>query len=74
MFPQQLMQMLMHSNNPAGMVQQVLGNNPVFQRAMLMGQGKSEAEIKQIVMNLAAQRGIDVNQINSMLNQFGMKL
>jgi len=74
MLPQEMLQLLMHSNNPAAMVQQMLGNNPMFQRAMQMGQGKNEEEIKQIVKNLASQRGIDVNQLNSMLSQFGMKL
>jgi len=74
MLPQEMLQLLMHSNNPAAMVQQMLGNNPMFQRAMQMGQGKNEEEIKQIVKNLASQRGMDVNQLNSMLSQFGMKL
>lgn len=74
MLPQEMLQVLMHSNNPAAMVQQMLGNNPMFQRAMQMGQGKSEDEIKQIVKNLASQRGMDINQLNMMLSQFNMKL
>lgn len=49
-------------------------NNPLFQRAIQMTQGKSEAEIKEVVLNVAKQKGIDVNQLNSILAQFGYKL
>ena len=49
-------------------------NNPLFQRAMQMTQGKSEDEIKEIVLNVAQQRGIDRKQLNTMLSQFGYKL
>lgn len=57
-----------------GMMQQQFGNNPMFQRAMQMTQGKSEAQVKEIVKNIATQRGMDINQLNQMLNQMGMKL
>ena len=50
------------------------GNNPLFQRAIQMTQGKSEEEIKQIVLNVAQERGIDKNKLNTMLSQFGYKL
>lgn len=49
-------------------------NNPLMQRAMDMIKGKNEEEIKQIVINLAQQRGIDMNQLQAMANQFGLKL
>lgn len=49
-------------------------NNPLFQRAVQMTQGKSENEIKEIVLNVAQQRGIDRKQLNAMLSQFGYKL
>lgn len=49
-------------------------NNPLFQRAIQMTQGKSETEIKEVVLNVAKQKGIDVNQLNSILAQFGYKL
>ena len=56
------------NNNP------MLQANPLFQRALQMTQGKSEGEIKQIVMNVAKQRGVDINQLNAMLGQFAFKL
>ena len=60
------------------MVQQMsaqLGNNPLYQRAQQMAQGKSEAEVRQIAQNLCQQRGIDINQawqqFQSMFGSFG---
>lgn len=60
------------------MVQQIsaqLGNNPLYQRAQQMAQGKSEAEVRQIAQNLCQQRGIDINQawqqFQSMFGSFG---
>ena len=50
------------------------GNNPLFQRAIQMTQGKSEEEIKQIVLNVAQERGISKDKLNAMLSQFGYKL
>lgn len=51
-----------------------LGNNPLFQRAQQMAQGKSPAEIQQIAQNLCQQRGIDMNaamqQFRSMFGGF----
>lgn len=52
-----------------------LGNNPLYQRAQQMAQGKSEAEVRQIAQNLCQQRGIDINQawqqFQSMFGGFG---
>lgn len=53
---------------------QLLQSNPLFQRAMQMGQGKSEEELKIIIRNLAEQRGINVDQLNLFLTPMGMKL
>lgn len=44
------------------MINQMFGNNPMFQRAKQMASGKNEQEIKQIAMNLCKQRGIDINE------------
>ena len=44
------------------MVNQMFRNNPLFQRAQQMAQGKSEEELKQIANNLCKQRGIDLNE------------
>ena len=41
---------------------QILKNNPLFQRATQMAQGKSEQELKQIASNLCQQRGINMDE------------
>lgn len=51
------------------------GNNPMFQRAMQMTQGKSDDEIKQVINNVCQQRGINVDQALGMFKQqFGNML
>lgn len=77
MNPLTMMQMfnqIKGSNNPMGMMQQMFGNNPMFGRAMEMAQGKSPEQLKETVMNLAKQRGIDPQQAKQMLSQFGIKI
>lgn len=44
------------------MMNQILKNNPLFQRAQQMAQGKSEQELKQIASNLCQQRGINMDE------------
>ena len=51
-----------------------LMNNPLFKRAMEMGQGKSEIELRQTVLNLAKQKGIAIDQLQQFVSQFGLKL
>lgn len=74
MNPMQLIQMLNQTHNPMGMMQNMFGSNPLMQRALQMGQGKSEEELKQIVINMAQNRGMSQEQLASYLNQFGLKL
>ena len=45
-------------------------NNPLFQRAQQMVQGKSEQEIEQIASNLCKQRGININDAFEQFKQF----
>jgi len=59
--------------NPQGLMKQ-FGNDPNFQQAQQMLGGKNLQEQQQIVMNLAKERGIDVNQLQNMAKQFGIKL
>ena len=68
------MQMLNQSNNPMGLMQNMFGNNPLMQRAMMMGQGKSPQQLQQIVQNLARQRGMNPEQLNQMLANFGLRI
>ena len=60
--------------NPQSAMAQMFGNNPNYKRAMQMIQGKSPQELQQVAMNLAQQRGINRQQMQNMLNQFGMKI
>ena len=66
--------MLNQSNNPMGLMQNMFGNNPLMQRAMMMGQGKSPQQLQQIVQNLARQRGMNPEQLNQMLANFGLRI
>ena len=69
--PLQLIGLLQNSNNPMGVLQQLLGNNPQYRQVMQMIQGKSPKEIEQYVRNLYQSQGQDINQVAS---QFGLKL
>lgn len=55
----QAMQMMHNMQNPQQMMQGMLQNNPLFQRAQQMAQGKSEQELEQVARNLCQQRGVD---------------
>lgn len=57
-----------------GLMQQFAGQNQLMSRAMQMGQGKSPEQIQNIVRNLAKQKGMNDEQLNQFLNQFGLKL
>ena len=57
-----------------GLMQQFAGQNLLMSRAMQMGQGKSPEQIQNIVRNLAKQKGMNDEQLNQFLNQFGLKL
>lgn len=49
----------------------MFGNNPVFQQARKMAEGKSPEQMKETVLNLAKTQGVDIQQIMGMLNQWG---
>lgn len=70
----QMMQMVQQAGNPMGLMEQFAGQNPLMSRAMQMGQGKSPEQIQNIVRNLAKQKGMNDEQLNQFLNQFGLKL
>nr|DAH73217.1 MAG TPA: endopeptidase [Caudoviricetes sp.] len=56
------------------MMQQMFGNDPAFNRAVQMAQGKNPQQIETVMKNLCEQRGMDFDQIKQTFNQFGMKL
>lgn len=73
----QMMSTLQASNNPMALMQQMVGNDPLMQRAMQMGQGKTPDQLQQIARNLARQRGISDAQFSQMISQFpqfGLKI
>lgn len=66
MNPMQMLEMLQNSGNPQAMMQQMFGNNPMFQRAQSMLQGKSHRAQMKIIENVCKQRGISLDQLKQM--------
>jgi hypothetical protein len=66
--------MLQNSGNPMQMLTQMAQQNPMMGRAMQMGQGKNEMQLKETVRNLAKQRGMSDEQLRQMLSNFGLTL
>ena len=75
-----LMQMMQAFNqlrqmqNPQTAMQHVFGNDPKFQQAMKMAQGKTPDQLKETAFNLAKTQGIDPKQIMGVLSNFGIKI
>lgn len=74
MNPMQIMAMLQNSGNPMQMLTQIAQQNPMMGRAMQMGRGKNEIQLKETVRNLAKQRGMSDEQLQQMLSNFGLTL
>lgn len=74
MNPMEMMAMLQNSGNPLAIMQGMAQQNPMFARAMAMGEGKSPVQMKEVVRNLARQRGMDDGQLGQFLGQFGIRL
>lgn len=60
-----LINMLMQSRNPKGLLQQLSQNNPKLQRVMEIINGKSPKELEQYVRQTAQTQGVDLNQLAS---------
>ncbi len=45
-------------------------NNPLFSRAQLMANGKSDTELEQIARNICKEKGIDYSQALTTFKQF----
>lgn len=54
---------LRNGKNPVAMIQQMAGRNPQMAQAMQIINGKSPQQLQQIAMNMANERGIDINQL-----------
>ena len=71
MNPMQLIQMLQRGANPQQLMNQMIQQNPAFRQAAQFMNGKTPQQIQSEVQKMAAQRGIDLNQLTK---QFGIKL
>lgn len=67
----QIMQLMRSGGNPMTLLNQMTGNNPMVSSLMQSMQGKSPEALRQMAMNIAKERGVDLNQF---AQQFGMKL
>lgn len=66
-----LMNAMRQGKNPTAVLNQMAMGNPQVQQAMRMMQGKSPAQLRQIAENMAAERGISINDI---ARQLGINL
>ena len=71
--PMQMMQMLQYSQNPSMLMEKLMAQNPLFSRAMQMGNGKNPQELAMIAHNLAKQQGMNDQQFAQLLSQFGLR-
>jgi hypothetical protein len=69
--PMQLIQMLQRGANPQQLMAQLIQQHPAFRRAAQFMNGKTPQQIQGEVQKMAAQRGIDINQLTK---QLGIKL
>lgn len=72
---QTLMSQLMKSKNPEAMINNLANSNPQMKQALaatklLQQQGGSK---KDMIMKACQQSGIDFNQVEKVLNNFGIK-
>jgi hypothetical protein len=68
-----LMKMVQGGNmNPQELMKQ-FGGDPNFEMAQKMMGGKTPQEQQNVVMNIAKEKGIDINQLKGMAKQFGIK-
>lgn len=58
-----LMGLVRNGGNPQALISQLAQSDPQVQQAVRMIQGKSQDQLKQMVINMANERGISVNDI-----------
>lgn len=59
----QMMSLLRAGKNPSAILHTMAMNNPQVQQVMNMMSGKSPEQLKQMAMNMAAERGTTVDDI-----------
>lgn len=67
----QILQLMRGGGNPMALLNQMTGNNPMVGQLMQSMQGKSPDALRQMAMNIAKERGIDLGEF---AQQFGMKI
>lgn len=68
-------QFMNNGGNPKQLVNQMINNNPQAKQAINMIEQKYKGMTpKQIAIQVAKERGIDLNQVNQMARMFGQKL
>lgn len=71
MNPMQLLQMLQRGGNPNQIIAQMIQQHPALRQAAQFMNGKTPQQIQQEVQQMAAQRGVDLNQL---ARQLGIQL
>ena len=66
-----LMGLVRNGGNPQAMLNQLAQTNPQVRQAMQMMQGKSNAELRQMAMNMAKEQGVNINDV---LRQLGVNI
>lgn len=69
--PMQLLQVMKSSNNPMNLLNQILGSDPQMYQALNLIRGKNSTQLRQVAMNMAKERGVDLDQ---MASQMGLRL
>jgi hypothetical protein len=66
-----LIQAVRSAKNPGQMLMQMSRQNPALQHAMQMANGKTPQQMRQMVQQMAQQRGVNLEQL---AQQMGVKL
>lgn len=52
-----------HGQNPMTLIGQLAMNDPRAQQAMQIINGKNEQQLQSIAINMAKERGVDINEV-----------
>ena len=70
-----IVQFVNSGGNPKQLVNQMINNNPQAKQAINAIEQKYKGKTpKQIAMQMAREKGIDLNQVNQIARMFGQKL
>lgn len=64
-----LVSLVQNGGNPSALIGQLAQQNPQISQAMRMMQGKTPQQLESMARNMAADRGIDINE---MMRQLGV--